>query len=122
MIDSNKHLLKFFAVNLAILVATAGSTNADTIMLDPDGGGNSPKVSLNTFQFGAGNSLFSGALPFNQTGATFQLLFQAQLDSLVTETGTQKAEQLVRHGANGCLGQALESMSPSGRDHSRRCS
>ena len=61
---------------------------ADTIVFDPDAAGNSPEVNFDTFQFGAGNSLFSGALPFTQ-GNTFQLLFQAQLNSVVTETGLQ---------------------------------
>lgn len=87
MIHSRKHLIQVFAANFIIATA-ALSTHADTIMLDPDGGGNAPKISLSTFQFGAGNSLFSGALPFTQ-GNTFQLLFQAQLNSIVTETGLQ---------------------------------
>jgi hypothetical protein len=103
MIHFRKSILKSLAANFAILAATAVSTNADTIMLDPDGGGNAPKLSLNTFQFGAGNSLFSGALPFTQ-GNTFQLLFQAQLNSIITETGAQIAP--VGLNATGFVGGA----------------
>ncbi|MFL6516367.1 MAG: hypothetical protein ACJ8M1_15210 [Chthoniobacterales bacterium] len=69
-----------------LCLAVAASADADTIMLDPDGGGNAPKLSLGSFQFAAGNSLFSGALPFT-VGNSFQLLFQAPLAAVVSETG-----------------------------------
>ena len=43
-----------------VLVMARLSALADFIMLDPDGGGNAAKVTINTFQYGAGNSLAMG--------------------------------------------------------------
>src|SRR4029079_17821011 len=61
---------------------------ADTFVFDPDGAGNSPKLNLNTLQFGAANSLVRSGLPFLQ-GNQFQLFFQGQLNSIVTSSGAQ---------------------------------
>lgn len=77
------------------MAITASSLTADTIVFDPDGSGNSPKVNLTTFQFGAGNTLYRGALPFT-VGNTFQLLFHGQLNSVVNNAGVQ----LVPSGLN----------------------
>jgi hypothetical protein len=72
-----------------IFAAAHSSLRADIpFSWDPDGSGNSPALNLSTFQFGAGNSLFGGSLPFTQ-GDTFQLLFHAQLNSVVIGNGTQ---------------------------------
>jgi hypothetical protein len=74
---------------MAILFAAAGSSaRADFIMFDPDGGGNSTKQTVNTFQYGAGNCLARGAVPFTVNG-NFQDLFQAQLNSIVNDTAAQ---------------------------------
>src|SRR4051812_39991586 len=70
----------------AITMVAFGSVRADTVLLDPDGSGTAPKVSLNYFQFGAGNCLYQGLIPFT-TGNNFQLLFQAQLNSVVSSSG-----------------------------------
>jgi hypothetical protein len=83
----SKRLLQLTAATM-LLAATEHSLRADTIVMDPDGAGNAPKVSFNSFQFGAGNSLSAGAIPFTN-GANFQFLFQAQLNSVVTSTGAQ---------------------------------
>jgi hypothetical protein len=73
----------------ALAIAAAGySAYADTIVLDPDGSGNSPKINVNTLEFGAGNSLMQGAIPFTLKN-TFQLLFQAQLTSVTDNNGAQ---------------------------------
>src|ERR1700756_5621243 len=73
----------------ALAIAAAGySAYADTIVLDPDGSGNSPKINVNTLEFGAGNSLMQGAIPFT-VKANFQLLFQAQLNSVTDNNGAQ---------------------------------
>jgi hypothetical protein len=72
-----------------VLGAVQPSLRADIpFSLDPDGSGNSPAINPITFQFGAGNSLFGGSIPFTQ-GDTFQLLFHAQLNSVVVGNGTQ---------------------------------
>lgn len=71
-----------------MLAAAGSSALADSIVFDPDNGGNSPRISLNTFQYGAGNSLAMGAIPFTD-GDTFQFLFHAQLNSVVTDTAVQ---------------------------------
>jgi hypothetical protein len=82
-----KHLAKTSFIAM-ILGASALPAIADFIEFDPDGGGNAGKLSIGAFQFGAGNSLARAALPFTvNTG--FQLLLQAQLNSLVTSTGAQ---------------------------------
>jgi hypothetical protein len=80
----NKRFVRLFTAIFIIGACARG----DTIVFDPDGAGNSPKINLNAFQFGAGNSLFTSAIPFT-VGNNFQLLFQAQLNSIVTNTGTQ---------------------------------
>src|SRR5262249_1827767 len=84
-----------------LLAATEHRLRADTIVWDPDGAGNAPTVNLNTFQFGAGNSLYRGAIPFT-VGTSFQLLFQAQLNSVVTNTGAQLVP--VGLNASGAVG------------------
>ena len=68
--------------------AIPNSVRADTILFDPDGSGGSSAFDINYFQFGAGNSLAQGAVPFT-VGNIFQLLFHAQLNSVVTTTGAQ---------------------------------
>jgi len=87
---TNNSMIRFFQITVAALsIATAHiSFSADTFVWDPDGAGNSPTLNLNTFQFGAGNSLFQGSIPFTQ-GDQFQMLFQAQLNSIVSSTGAQ---------------------------------
>jgi hypothetical protein len=83
-----KRFLKFTTAALAITAAQYCMA-ADTFVFDPDAAGPSSKIgNVNTFQFGAGNSLFKGAIPFTQS-ATFQLLFHAQLNSLVNNAGVQ---------------------------------
>ncbi|MFL6513561.1 MAG: hypothetical protein ACJ8M1_00895 [Chthoniobacterales bacterium] len=82
---------RLIALITAALVTGAAqpSLRADIpFSLDPDGSGNSPAINPITFQFGAGNSLFGGSIPFTQ-GDTFQLLFHAQLNSVVLANGTQ---------------------------------
>lgn len=83
-------MIRFFQFTIAaVLIAAANvSLRADIFIWDPDGAGNSPTLNLNTYQFGAGNSLFQGSIPFAQ-GDQFQLLFQAQLNSIVSSTGAQ---------------------------------
>jgi hypothetical protein len=84
-----KYRIKYLVLATATLGIVASSlSRADTIVWDPDGSGNSPTLTMNSFQFGAGNSLFQGSIPFTQ-GDTFQLFFQAQLNSVVTNTGIQ---------------------------------
>jgi hypothetical protein len=78
------HLL--LSLTAASLIAAAA--NADTIVIDPDGSGNSPAIDFSTLNFGAGNILLQGAIPFTVKD-TFQLLFQAQLNSVVTSNGEQ---------------------------------
>src|SRR4051794_31363564 len=70
------------------LAAAQNSIKADTIVVDPGAAGNSPKASFNPWQFGAGNSLDRAALPF-ALGHNFQFLFHGQLNSIVTNAGTQ---------------------------------
>src|SRR6478672_4877633 len=70
------------------VLATVSLVRADTVVLDPDGGGNSTAVNVNSFQFGAGNNLMQAAVPFTQ-GNNFQLLFQSQLNSIIDDTGQQ---------------------------------
>lgn len=81
--------LLFLPLAALLMFALPGSLNADTVVFDPDGTGNS-SVPMDTsyFQFGAGNSLAQGIIPFT-TSTTFQLLFHAQLNSIVTTTGAQ---------------------------------
>jgi hypothetical protein len=87
MTTLSKRFASLFAI--AILFAAAGSSAlADFIMFDPDGGANSPKQTVNTFQYGAGNFLARGAVPF-AVNANFQALFQAQLNSIVNNTPAQ---------------------------------
>src|SRR5438477_5335855 len=89
-------------ITTALLAAAATySASADTIVFDPDGSGNSPKVNFNTFEFGAGNSLLQGAIPFTAKDM-FQLLFQAQLDSIVMNNGGQSTP--LGLNANGAVG------------------
>src|SRR3954447_8239505 len=71
-----------------LILSSAWSSQASSLVFDPDAGGNSVKVSVNTFQYGAGNSLARGAVPFT-AGDSFQLLFQGQLNSVVTDTAAQ---------------------------------
>ena len=71
-----------------LIFATQQFTYGDTFVFDPDGAGNSPKLNLSTFQFGAVNSVARAALPFTQ-GNPFQLVFQGQLNSIVTSSGAQ---------------------------------
>src|SRR5438105_6901805 len=68
--------------------AIPNAVRSDTILFDPDGSGGSSAFDINYFQFGAGNSLAQGAVPFT-VGNIFQLLFHAQLNSVVTTTGAQ---------------------------------
>jgi hypothetical protein len=82
-----KHLGKTALIAM-VLGASALPAIADFIEFDPDGGGNAAKLSIGAFQFGAGNSLLRGAVPFTaNTG--FQLLLQSQLNSVVTNNGIQ---------------------------------
>lgn len=81
------HLTKIvFAATL--FLSSVWSAEAGSLIFDPDAGGNSVKLSVNTFQYGAGNSLLQGALPFT-SGDSFQLLYHGQLNSVVTDTGAQ---------------------------------
>ena len=82
--------IRFTKLTIATLaVAAAGhAAYGDTIVFDPDGSGSSPKINLNTLEFGAGNSLLQGAIPFT-VKATFQLLFQAQMTSITDNNGAQ---------------------------------
>src|SRR3954471_23318639 len=75
-------------IAIGCLAAAQNSIKADTIVFDPDAAGNSPKVSFNAWQFGAGNSLDRAALPFT-AAHNFQLLFHGQMNSIVTNSGTQ---------------------------------
>jgi len=75
-------------VAMAAAVAIPGPSRADFIMFDPDNGGNAPKNVVNTFQYGAMNALGQASIP-TTTGSTFQLLFQGQLNSIITNTGAQ---------------------------------
>src|SRR5215212_1823172 len=72
-----------------VTAAAERPLRADTFAWDPDGAGLSPALIMNTFQFGAGNSLFQGAIPFTAM-TTFQLMFHAQLNSVVTNLGAQQ--------------------------------
>ena len=81
------HLLQVIAA--ASLICAAGNTaDADTIVWDPDGSGNASTLNLSGWQFASGNSLFQGAIPFT-LGNTFQLVFHAQLTSVLNQAGTQ---------------------------------
>ena len=73
---------------LLIVLATATLVRADTVVFDPDGGGSSGTVNVNSFQFGAGNNLMQSAVPFAQ-GNNFQFLFHSQLNSVIDDTGVQ---------------------------------
>jgi len=94
---------RILGLTIAALITVAGGRFAwaDTVVLDPDGSGNSPKISLNTFEFGAGNSLLQGSIPFTVKD-NFQLLFQAQLNSIIANDGTQSTP--LGLNANGAVG------------------
>src|SRR3954468_3652815 len=85
----NKYKLRLVSILIAVVsIAASDFARGDTILLDPDGSGTAPKVSVNYFQFGAGNSVAQGLIPFT-AGGNFQLLFQAQLNSIVGVSGEQ---------------------------------
>jgi len=88
MMKNIENLLLQSALAAFAVAVSASFCQADTIVLDPDGSGNSPNVNLNTFQFGAGNSLDRAALPYT-VGTNFQLLFHGQLNSIVNSAGAQ---------------------------------
>src|SRR5205085_3925962 len=81
------HLLPIVAA-ASLMCAAKNTAVADTIVWDPDGSGNASTVNLSSWQFGSGNSLFQGAIPFT-SGNLFQLFFQAQLTSVLNQAGSQ---------------------------------
>jgi len=71
---------------LAVLVASLAMghsrARAEFVTFDPDGaGGTAPLTNIGTFNYAAGNALAAGSLPLT-TGNTFQLYFQARLNSV----------------------------------------
>jgi hypothetical protein len=80
--------LKSLVASTLIALAASSLLAADSIVFDPDDGGNAGRIDIGTFQFGAGNLLAVGAIG-STAGSNVQLLFQSQLNSVVTAAGTQ---------------------------------
>jgi len=63
-------------------MGSPGSARAEFITFDPDGGGASPTLTnIGTFVYSAGNALAANSVPLS-VGDTFQLYFQARLNSV----------------------------------------
>src|SRR4051812_38251271 len=84
----SKRLIQVIAPAI-MLTGASLPVRADFIMFDPDGLGNNTKQAINTFQFGVGNALAQGAVPFI-AGDPFQFFYQAQLNSVVLDTANQQ--------------------------------
>ena len=88
MIPTNYSAPKLCVLASVLAMSAYPLFATDSIVYDPDDGGNAARLDAATLQFGAGNLLVTGVLG-SSTGSNLQLLFQSQLNSITTPNGAQ---------------------------------